>query len=93
MQESLEGALQGQLRTALTKPMQDNFRTSFQELLLPSFEGACQSMFSQVRLANLLIAPYICPGHSPIYSSRIRVAYKGCLELSPVTFTNIAYHN
>ena len=48
LQDSLEGALQGQLRTALTKPMQDNFRASFQQLLLPAFEGACQSMFSQV---------------------------------------------
>jgi enhancer of mRNA-decapping protein 4 len=53
MQESLEGALQGQLGTALTKPMQDNFRSSFQQLLLPAFEGACQSMFSQVQHALL----------------------------------------
>lgn len=44
----MEKALVGQLKAALTKPMQDGFRASFQQHVLPAFESACQSMFAQV---------------------------------------------
>jgi enhancer of mRNA-decapping protein 4 len=54
MQASLEKALAVQLRTALTKPLQEGFRTSFQSTLIPAFEGACQTMFSQVLLLKLI---------------------------------------
>ena len=37
-----------QLRTAVAQPLQDGFRASFQGTLLPAFESACQTMFSQV---------------------------------------------
>lgn len=37
-----------QLRAALAKPLQDSFRASFQGTIIPAFEGACQTMFSQV---------------------------------------------
>lgn len=53
MQAALEKALAAQLRTALSKPIQEGFRTTFQTTLIPAFEGACQTMFSQVRLALL----------------------------------------
>ena len=53
-QASLEKALTVQLRGALSKPLQENFRTSFQQQLVPAFEGACQSMFSQVKPQHIL---------------------------------------
>ena len=64
VQSSLEKALASQLRSAMAKPIQDNFRSSFQQQLLPAFENACQAMFSQVlafaycnflKLSNILL--------------------------------------
>ncbi|BDA40748.1 probable enhancer of mRNA-decapping protein 4 [Coccomyxa sp. Obi] len=49
LQGALEKALTAQLRAALPKPLQDSFRTTFQSTLIPAFEGACQTMFSQVQ--------------------------------------------
>ena len=47
-QGSLEKALDVQLKGALARPLQDSLRSSFQNQLLPAFEAACQTMFSQV---------------------------------------------
>ena len=44
----LEKALANQLRMALAKPLQDGFAASFQHQIIPAFEKACQTMFSQV---------------------------------------------
>ena len=49
LQASLERALAAQLKLALAKPLQEGFRTSFQQQVLPAFEAACQNMFAQVR--------------------------------------------
>ena len=48
VQAALERSLAAQLRTAVAQPLQDGFRASFQGTLLPAFESACQTMFSQV---------------------------------------------
>ena len=48
VQAALERSLAAQLRTAVAQPLQDGFRASFQATLLPAFESACQTMFSQV---------------------------------------------
>ncbi len=37
-----------QMRSALAQPLQESFKAAFQGTLLPAFEGACQTMFSQV---------------------------------------------
>ena len=47
VQAALEQSLTAQLRTAVAQPLQDGFRASFQGTLLPAFESACQTMFSQ----------------------------------------------
>ncbi|KAK9810077.1 hypothetical protein WJX72_004410 [[Myrmecia] bisecta] len=49
LQQALEAALAAKLAPALTRPLQDNFRSSFQQQLVPKFEAACQSMFAQVQ--------------------------------------------
>ena len=53
LQAPMEKALAAQLKVALKQPLQDGFRTSFQQLLLPAFDAACQSLFSQVPLSLL----------------------------------------
>lgn len=50
VQAALERALATQMRSALAQPLQESFKASFQGTLLPAFEGACQTMFSQVIL-------------------------------------------
>ena len=36
------------MRGALAQPLQEGFRAAFQDTLVPAFESACQTMFSQV---------------------------------------------
>ena len=48
LQAALEKALGSQLKATLRQPLQDSFRNGFQQQLLPAFEAACQSLFSQV---------------------------------------------
>lgn len=48
LQPTIEKALSAQLTRALQKPLQEGFRNSFQQLVLPAFEAACQNLFSQV---------------------------------------------
>ena len=55
VQAALERSLAAQLRTAVAQPLQDGFRASFQGTLLPAFESACQTMFSQVGTYNRAI--------------------------------------
>ncbi len=50
VQAALERALAAQMHNAVAQPLQDGFRASFQGTLLPAFESACQTMFSQVQL-------------------------------------------
>ena len=47
LQQALELALGSHLQAALQTPLQTAFRSSFEQRLIPAFEGACQSMFSQ----------------------------------------------
>lgn len=47
LQQALELALGSHLQAALQAPLQTAFRSSFEQRLIPAFEGACQSMFSQ----------------------------------------------
>lgn len=49
----LEKSLAGQLKLALRQPLQEGFRSSFQQQLIPAFEAACQNLFSQVALLAL----------------------------------------
>lgn len=48
LQASVEKSLAAHLRPAMTKPLQDGFRSSFQQHVLPAFEAACRTMFTQV---------------------------------------------
>ena len=50
VQAALERALAAQMRGAVAQPLQEAFRASFQGTLVPAFESACQTMFSQVAL-------------------------------------------
>ena len=55
VQAALERSLTAQLRTAVAQPLQDGFRASFQGTLLPAFESACQTMFSQVGSSSAVL--------------------------------------
>ena len=60
LQQALESALGNHLQAALQTPLQTAFRSSFEQRLIPAFEGACQSMFSQAsRRPIMLSAAYI----------------------------------
>ena len=48
VQAALERSLAAQMRGAMAQPLQECFRASFQGTLVPAFESACQTMFSQV---------------------------------------------
>ena len=48
VQAALERALAAQMRGAVAQPLQEAFHASFQGTLVPAFESACQTMFSQV---------------------------------------------
>lgn len=47
VRNALEASLNSQLHQAMAKPLQDCFTASFQEQLIPAFEGACRDMFAQ----------------------------------------------
>ena len=48
LRNAMEASLNRQLQQALAKPLQDSFTASFQQQLIPAFEGACRDMFAQV---------------------------------------------
>lgn len=48
LKAALEASLGSQLQHALARPLQDSFTASFQQQLMPAFEGACRDMFTQV---------------------------------------------
>lgn len=47
LRNALEASLNSQLQQALAKPLQESFTSSFQQQLIPAFEGACRDMFAQ----------------------------------------------
>lgn len=48
LKAALQASLGSQLQHALARPLQDSFTASFQQHLMPAFEGACRDMFTQV---------------------------------------------
>eukprot|EP00854_Cymbomonas_tetramitiformis_P020321 gene20321-24335_t len=59
MEHSVTTALSRDLGHVISQPLHEAFRRSFEESLLPAFEGAAQSMFSQINTTFNQVDPVV----------------------------------